>query len=66
MAKQNETHMIFGVLYDVWYDRGAGSWVVQVKDADGNQVGSAQYAATRDLALIYAGIYAAGYSALDR
>ena len=66
MPKQNETHMIYGVRYDIWYDRAGCSWVVQVKDADGDQVGSAQYAPTRDLALIYAGLEAARPTTLDR
>lgn len=66
MAKQNETHEIFGVRYDIWYDRAGCSWVVQVKDADNNQVGAAQYAPTRDLALITAGLEAARPVTLDR
>ena len=66
MAKQNETHEIFGVRYDIWYDRSVRSWVVQTKDADNNQVGAAEYAPTRDLALIYAGLEAARPTTLDR
>lgn len=42
MAKQTETHEIFGVRYDIWYDRSVRSWTTLVKDADNNQVGSAQ------------------------
>ena len=66
MSKQNETHMIYGVHYDISYDRSIRSWTTLVMDADGNQVGSAQYAPTRDLALIYAGLEAARPTTLDR
>lgn len=66
MAKQTETHEIFGVRYDIWYDRSVRSWTTLVKDADGNQVGPAQYAPTRDLALIYVGLEAARPTTLDR
>jgi len=30
-----------------WYDRRTRSWVVQKLDADGNQVGDAEYVGTR-------------------
>jgi len=53
-------HEIYGVVYDVWYDRTVRSWVIQVKDREDNQVGDAQYAATRDLALIYVGLESVG------
>jgi hypothetical protein len=29
-----------------WYDKRTRNWVVQVKDAEGNQVGDADYSAT--------------------
>lgn len=32
---------------DRWYDRPARSWVIQLKDAQGNQIGDAVYVATR-------------------
>lgn len=33
-----------------WWDKTTRSWIVQAKDADGNQVGPAEYAAnTRTL-----------------
>lgn len=28
---------------DTWYDRHTRSWVVQLKDRDGNQIGDAEY-----------------------
>lgn len=28
---------------DLWYDRHTRSWVAQLKDSDGNQVGDAEY-----------------------
>ena len=59
-------HEIYGVVYDIWYDRAERSWVIQVKDHDDNQVGNAQYAATRDLALISAGLEAARPTTSDR
>ena len=30
-----------------WYDRQTRSWVIQLKDPDGNQVGEAIYVASR-------------------
>ena len=66
MSTQRETHMIFGARYDIWYDRSVRSWTTLVMDADGNQVGPAQYAPTRDSALIYAGLEAARPTTLDR
>ena len=53
-------HEIGGHVYDIWYDRAVRSWVIQVKDHEDNQVGNAQYAATRDLALIYVGLESVG------
>lgn len=32
---------------DSWYDRSTKSWVIQKKDREGNQVGSAEYVGTR-------------------
>lgn len=28
---------------DTWYDRHTRSWVVQLKDREGNQIGEAEY-----------------------
>lgn len=35
------------VTVDRWYDRHSRSWVVQKKDADGNQIGNAEYVGSR-------------------
>lgn len=35
------------VTVDRWYDRNTRSWVVQKKDANGNQVGDAVYSGTK-------------------
>ena len=32
---------------DVWYDRYTRSWVVQLKDVSGNQIGTADYVYTK-------------------
>lgn len=32
---------------DSWYDRHTRSWVIQKKDAEGNQIGAADYAGTK-------------------
>ncbi|TVY09920.1 hypothetical protein [Paenibacillus cremeus] len=32
---------------DKWYDRGTRSWVVQLKDHEGNQIGDAIYVASK-------------------
>lgn len=34
------------VTVDRWYDRSSRSWVVQAKDANGNQVGDSVYSGT--------------------
>ena len=35
------------VTVDRWYDRKARTWVVQKKDAQGNQIGDAEFSGTR-------------------
>lgn len=32
---------------DRWYDRRTSSWIVQLKDREGNQIGQAVYVGTR-------------------
>lgn len=34
---------------DLWYDRYTRSWVAQLKDAEGNQVGDAEYTAHKPI-----------------
>lgn len=34
-----------------WYDRSTRCWVVQVKDAEGNQIGDADYVHSKQEAL---------------
>lgn len=36
---------------DVWYDRSQRMWCSQWKDADGNQIGQAEWYPTKALAL---------------
>lgn len=31
------------MIIDTWYDRSTRSWVVQLKDREGNQIGDAEY-----------------------
>lgn len=40
-----------------WYDRQTKSWVVQRKDAEGNQVGEADYVYSREEAIRLADQY---------
>lgn len=35
------------VMLDQWYDRHTRSWVIQLKDAEGNQIGEADYSGTK-------------------
>jgi len=35
---------------DQWYDHHTRSWVTQLKDSEGNQVGEAEYDGTRESA----------------
>lgn len=32
---------------DIWYERRTRSWVVQLKDAEGNQIGESSYVHSR-------------------
>ncbi len=60
MANIKETALtIFGRAFRVWYERTDRMWTIQEIDAAGNQVGSCLYAADRDMALVYVGIFAA-------
>lgn len=36
---------------DVWFDRYTQSWVVQIKDIQGNQIGEATFFATKQEAM---------------
>jgi len=36
---------------DRWYDRHTKSWVVQLKDEDGNQIGNATYLGVKQQAI---------------
>lgn len=49
-------HEIYGIVYDTSYDHALRLWTTLAKDGEGNQIGPAIYAATRDLALISAGL----------
>lgn len=40
------------LLVDTWYDRTSRNWITQIKDAEGNQVGSALFAGNRSSAII--------------
>jgi len=45
-----------GNTVDAWYHRPSRSWVVQLKDAEGNQIGNAEYSGnkvTRDHDIAY-------------
>lgn len=46
-----------GRLVDVWYCRDARSWVVQLKTAEGDQIGEADYVGSRDWAAELGGRY---------
>jgi hypothetical protein len=47
---------VYGRTFSMWYDRADRVWVIAQIDGAGNQIGEADYAASRDLALIYIGI----------
>jgi hypothetical protein len=40
-----------GTYVDRWYDKHSRNWVVQLKDRNGNQIGSADYVGTAACAL---------------
>ena len=42
------TRAASGNLIDCWYDRQSRDWVIQTKDAGGNQIGDAMYVGCRD------------------
>lgn len=43
-----------GHVVEYWYDKRSRSWIVQYKDGDDNQVGTADYVGTKDDAIIAA------------
>jgi hypothetical protein len=44
-----------GNTVEFWYSRSVRSWVVQVKDAEGNQVGDAHYVYSKQEACVEVG-----------
>jgi hypothetical protein len=49
--KEIEFHNAKPFNVDMWYNRHERSWVIQVKDEEGNQIGNATYVATKPEAL---------------
>lgn len=42
---------------EIWYDRPSRSWVVQRKDAEGSQIGEADYVHSKREANLIAALY---------
>ena len=59
VLQSGTTLTVFNRRFDVFYDRGIRSWTIIEKNASGNQVGDASYAASHDMACVSVGILAA-------
>lgn len=55
-SEQFSTLEIYGRRFRIFYSPTARGWIAQEVDVDGYQIGDAQDAPTRDLAIVYAAL----------